>query len=148
MTIKNFLIFLLIFGGLNLQAADVKWKVFREYDLKTKKVGDNLKKVIDKKIKVVGFMIPLDYSAKEIKEFLLVPYYPSCAHVPPPPANQIIKVTMKGKGKIKVNYAPIEVEGTLKLLKKKSKKEDPYGMNGVFTMDGNSVAKFDISKKK
>ena len=145
--IKNLPLLLLFLFSLNLQAGDLEWKILREYDLKTKKLGAKLKKVVGKQVKVVGFMIPLDYSQKELKEFLLVPYTPSCAHVPPPPANQIIKVTMKRKNKVKAIYAPVEVLGTLNVVKKKPK-EDPYGMQGVYSMVGNSINKFTPKKKK
>ena len=63
---------------------EVPWEVLQEYDLDKKKLTKNLKKIINQKVSIKGFMIPLDYSAKSIKEFLLVPYIPSCAHVPPP----------------------------------------------------------------
>jgi hypothetical protein len=44
-------------------------------------------------IRLAGFVAPLDYeSSAELKEFLLVPYFGACIHVPPPPANQIVYV--------------------------------------------------------
>jgi hypothetical protein len=37
--------------------------------------------------------VPLDVDAAgQVVEFLLVPYYGACIHVPPPPPNQIIYV--------------------------------------------------------
>ena len=30
----------------------------------------------------------------DMREFLLVPYYGACIHVPPPPVNQIVHVTL------------------------------------------------------
>jgi hypothetical protein len=47
------------------------------------------------RIKIPGFVAPLDWNdAAQLKEFLLVPYFGACIHVPPPPANQIIYVKM------------------------------------------------------
>ena len=52
------------------------WEILREYDLDSKEVGKNLKQVLNRNISIIGFMMPLDYSLKNIKEFLLVPYFP------------------------------------------------------------------------
>ncbi|MDR1577200.1 MAG: DUF3299 domain-containing protein [Deltaproteobacteria bacterium] len=43
-------------------------------------------------IKIPGFVAPLDFEKTEIDEFLLVPYFGACIHVPPPPPNQIVHV--------------------------------------------------------
>ncbi|PUA19307.1 DUF3299 domain-containing protein [Glaciimonas sp. PCH181] len=45
-----------------------------------------------KQIKIPGFVVSLDREGEALKEFLLVPYFGGCIHVPPPPANQIIHV--------------------------------------------------------
>lgn len=45
-----------------------------------------------KLVKLPGFVVPLEIDAKTIQEFLLVPYYGACIHVPPPPANQTVHV--------------------------------------------------------
>lgn len=50
-------------------------------------------KMNGRKIKIPGFVAPLDWeNESELKEFLLVPYFGACIHMPPPPANQIIYV--------------------------------------------------------
>ncbi len=66
-------------------------------------------------IKLPGFIAPLEFSDEIITEFLLVPYFGACVHVPPPPANQTILVkTAKGHG---INaddaYDPVSVMGVL-----------------------------------
>lgn len=45
-----------------------------------------------KTVKLPGFVVPLEMDAKRIREFLLVPYYGACIHVPPPPSNQTVYV--------------------------------------------------------
>jgi hypothetical protein len=46
-------------------------------------------------VKLAGYVAPLDYDgAAELKEFLLVPYFGACIHVPPPPANQIVYIRL------------------------------------------------------
>ncbi len=47
----------------------------------------------DRQIRLPGFVVPLETDATSISEFLLVPYFGACIHVPPPPANQTILVT-------------------------------------------------------
>lgn len=44
------------------------------------------------KITIPGFVIPLEGTEMNVTEFLLVPYFGACIHVPPPPPNQIIYV--------------------------------------------------------
>lgn len=44
------------------------------------------------RIRIPGFIVPLEVVHHRITEFLLVPYFGGCIHVPPPPANQIIHV--------------------------------------------------------
>ncbi|MEQ9546384.1 MAG: DUF3299 domain-containing protein [Marinobacter sp.] len=43
---------------------------------------------------IPGFVVPVSFKAgtREIREFLLVPFYGACIHVPPPASNQIILV--------------------------------------------------------
>lgn len=45
-----------------------------------------------KHIRIPGFVVPLEVVRHQITEFLLVPYFGGCIHVPPPPGNQIIHV--------------------------------------------------------
>lgn len=44
-------------------------------------------------VRLPGFVVPLEVDATSTREFLLVPYFGACIHVPPPPANQTILVT-------------------------------------------------------
>ncbi|MFN0162491.1 MAG: DUF3299 domain-containing protein [Burkholderiales bacterium] len=44
------------------------------------------------KVRIPGFVVPLERRGTLIYEFLLVPYFGACIHTPPPPANQIIHV--------------------------------------------------------
>ena len=50
-----------------------------------------------KRVRLPGFVVPLEADSEAMGEFLLVPYYGACIHVPPPPANQTVHVvTAKG----------------------------------------------------
>lgn len=44
------------------------------------------------RIRIPGFVIPLERAGGKVSEFLLVPYFGACIHTPPPPSNQIIHV--------------------------------------------------------
>jgi hypothetical protein len=45
-------------------------------------------------VKIPGYVVPLDEADGKLTEFLLVPYFGACIHTPPPPANQIVLVSM------------------------------------------------------
>ena len=47
----------------------------------------------NKRVKIPGFVVPIEGDMNTVTEFLLVPYFGACIHVPPPPPNQIIHVT-------------------------------------------------------
>ena len=49
-----------------------------------------------KSVKIPGFAVPLegDDGFEYVKEFLLVPTFGACIHVPPPPPNQVIHVIL------------------------------------------------------
>ena len=67
-----------------------------------------------KKIKLPGFVVPLEGDGKKINEFLLVPYYGACIHVPPPPANQTVYVKVaQGDVEIREVFDTVWVSGTL-----------------------------------
>ena len=44
------------------------------------------------RVRIPGFIVPLEFKGTQISEFLLVPYFGACIHSPPPPSNQIIHV--------------------------------------------------------
>ncbi|MEW5788859.1 MAG: DUF3299 domain-containing protein [Pseudomonadota bacterium] len=66
-------------------------------------------------IRIAGFLVPLEWGDKAMKEFLLVPYFGACIHVPPPPANQIIHVIADQPAKDVKAMEAVWVEGTLEL---------------------------------
>lgn len=43
-------------------------------------------------VRLAGFLVMLEGTPRGVTEFLLVPYFGACIHVPPPPANQIVHV--------------------------------------------------------
>ncbi|MEM8662259.1 MAG: magnesium transporter [Pseudomonadota bacterium] len=45
-------------------------------------------------VRLTGYLLPLEFSEDGETEFLLVPYVGACIHVPPPPPNHIVLVTL------------------------------------------------------
>ncbi|MEN8221341.1 MAG: DUF3299 domain-containing protein [Pseudomonadota bacterium] len=80
------------------------------------------KKLDNKYIKLPGFIAPLSQQNGRITEFLLVPYFGACIHVPPPPLNQTVLVkTAAGNGIwTEEVYEPIWVSGPITLEGKKT----------------------------
>ncbi|MGD9783286.1 MAG: DUF3299 domain-containing protein [Hyphomicrobiaceae bacterium] len=66
-----------------------------------------------KRVSIGGYVVPLDFEATRVTDFLLVPFVGACIHVPPPPANQIIYVKFPGGIEIKGAFDPISVTGTI-----------------------------------
>ncbi len=66
-------------------------------------------------IQLAGFVAPLTYSGELVTEFLLVPYFGACIHVPPPPVNQTVLVSLReGEGlTIDESWGAVWVSGTL-----------------------------------
>ena len=67
-----------------------------------------------KRVRLPGYMTPLDFENSEVSEFLLVPYVGACIHVPPPPSNQIVYVSMDGTVPVLDLWQPLVAEGTLR----------------------------------
>lgn len=73
-----------------------------------------VKSLDGRKIRLGGFAVPLDGDGKITTEFLLVPYYGACIHVPPPPANQAILISLdKPQDVIKQPFDAVWVEGVI-----------------------------------
>lgn len=120
-------------GSMGGDGVEVTWDLLGQMDYITGKAGSELGSLDNQKVKVPGFMVPLEDSMKEVTEFLLVPTPQACIHVPPPPANQMVFVKMKRSG-TEVAYGPIWVHGTLRLTPKKHM----YGESS-FELDGDSI---------
>ena len=88
--------------------------------------------------KIPGFVVPLEGDSESITEFLLVPYFGACVHVPPPPSNQIVYVKFAEGVPIANLIDAVWVTGTL----------STEGWTGDiasvgYSMKGVSVAPFD-----
>jgi hypothetical protein len=66
------------------------------------------------RVSIGGYVVPLDFEATTVKEFLLVPFVGACIHVPPPPANQIIYVKSPQGFEVSGSFDAVTVTGTIK----------------------------------
>ncbi|QUE76597.1 DUF3299 domain-containing protein [Stutzerimonas stutzeri] len=67
-------------------------------------------------VKLPGYIVPLEVGEDgRVTEFLLVPYFGACIHVPPPPSNQIVHATSALGVKVDELYQPFWIEGPLKV---------------------------------
>lgn len=65
------------------------------------------------RLRIPGFVVPLEGDGEYIYEFLLVPYFGACIHVPPPPANQLIHVMPDEPIPARWNMLPVWVNGQI-----------------------------------
>jgi hypothetical protein len=93
-------------------------KLLEDYAVWQGKVEENKKRVVagldGKQVRIAGYLLPLEFSEEGNTEFLLVPYVGACIHVPPPPANQIVFVSLKTKFVVRDLYTPVWLTGTIK----------------------------------
>ncbi|MEN8249902.1 MAG: DUF3299 domain-containing protein [Bacteroidota bacterium] len=90
-------------------------------------------------IKLAGYLLPLEYDGITTSEFLLVPYFGACIHVPPPPANQTIYVKSKEPIQAEGLFDAVWVSGKLKVEHKVSQ----YADSGYF-IEAGQVAEYEL----
>ncbi|HRN54056.1 MAG TPA: DUF3299 domain-containing protein [Gemmatimonadaceae bacterium] len=116
-------------------AVSIDWRLLGQMNPDTRIAPDSLKRLDGQRVRIPGFVVPLDDAQEEGAEFLLVPYYGACVHTPPPPPNQMAFVTMQGGRSIKLAlFDAVWMEGTLRIVNYDS----PYGSVG-YTIEGMSM---------
>jgi hypothetical protein len=73
---------------------EATWAMLRGLNAQTGAANEEVRKLDGQTVRVAGYIVPLDDDAREISEFLLVPYVGACIHTPPPPPNQMVYVKM------------------------------------------------------
>ncbi|MBD0704999.1 MULTISPECIES: DUF3299 domain-containing protein [unclassified Pseudomonas] len=75
-----------------------------------------VKELDGQQIRLPGYIVPLEVSEEgRTTDFLLVPYFGACIHVPPPPSNQIVHVKSEIGVKLDELYQPYWVEGPMQV---------------------------------
>ncbi|MGC5704199.1 DUF3299 domain-containing protein [Pseudomonas sp. NFXW11] len=76
-------------------------------------------------VRLPGYIVPLEVNEEgRTTEFLLVPYFGACIHVPPPPSNQIVHVTSEVGVKLDELYQPYWIEGDMQVKPSSSELAD------------------------
>lgn len=81
---------------------------------------DVVRELAGTKIRIPGYIIPLDYNGEGVNELILVPYVGACIHVPPPPPNQLILVRIAQSYNPREMFEPVYVTGTLGILEEET----------------------------
>ncbi|UAW98108.1 DUF3299 domain-containing protein [Halopseudomonas nanhaiensis] len=68
-----------------------------------------------RQVRLPGYVVPLDLSEGRVIEFLLVPYFGACIHVPPPPSNQIVHVRTSEGIELDALYQPFWISGPMRV---------------------------------
>jgi hypothetical protein len=64
-------------------------------------------------VRLPGYVLPLEFSGKQVTEFLLVPWVGACIHTPPPPPNQIVHVVADKPFDVSGMYDAVWVTGRM-----------------------------------
>ncbi|MGH1490195.1 MAG: DUF3299 domain-containing protein [Acidimicrobiales bacterium] len=94
------------------EADEIYAEMQAEYDATSDAINSDLDGA---KINLAGFVAPLNFEDDVITEFLLVPYFGACIHVPAPPSNQtvLVKVDEANGLSFDDSWGAIWVAGTL-----------------------------------
>ncbi len=99
-------------AGLNLEKLIKDQQAYEAETARRQKLVNSALNGTD--VKIAGYLLPLEFSEKGEKDFLLVPYVGACVHVPPPPANQMVLIRLAKKMVVKDLYTPVWISGQMK----------------------------------
>jgi hypothetical protein len=110
-----------------------------EFAIPPQPVGQVVDSLNGKKVRLPGFVVPLEGDSEEITTFFLVPYFGACIHVPPPPTNQIVYVDYPKGARVDDLWDAVWVSGTLSTI---SASHDIA--NASYSLEGVSVEPYDL----
>lgn len=110
-----------------------------EFAIPPQPVGQVVDSLNGKKVRLPGFVVPLEGDSEEITTFFLVPYFGACIHVPPPPTNQIVYVDYPKGARVDDLWDAVWVSGTLSTV---SASHDIA--NASYSLEGVSVEPYDL----
>ncbi|HYW30107.1 MAG TPA: DUF3299 domain-containing protein [Gemmatimonas sp.] len=100
----------------------IDWRVLTGLDVRTGELSSAVKALHGQRVRIPGFIVPLEDFQEQAAEFLLVPYFGACVHMPPPPPNQMIFGRLRARSRVNT-WEPVWMEGTLLVTTVSS----PYG---------------------
>lgn len=87
---------------------------FEDYRLAIEARDATLNETLDgHRVRIPGYLLPLEFDGTGVKEFLLVPYVGACIHAPAPPPNQIVHVKISDAFSTDQIYTPVWVAGRM-----------------------------------
>jgi len=102
----------------------------------------------DRNVELKGYALPVDREGDLVYQFLLVPWTGACSHMPTPPPNQIVLVTLPKPYRMEKAYQTVSVTGRLKPDMEKSQLfitdgvaviQSGYAFSGAAVADVDSV---------
>ena len=95
--------------------ADELFKLRQQYIESQQRAAQTVTTHYDgQRVRIPGFLVPIEFSAPLVAtEFLLVPTAGACIHMPPPPANQIVRVSYPQGYQVETVQYPVWVEGVI-----------------------------------
>ena len=94
----------------------------------------------DQHVRLPGYIVPLEVNEDgRTTDFLLVPYFGACIHVPPPPSNQIVHVTSKAGVQVDELYQPYWIVGALQVKASSSELAD-----AGYQMDAQKIVVYEL----
>lgn len=121
------------------QGIDVDWLLSQREEVakqRYNKLDSTRPEVVDAVIRIHGYVMPLLPEQAEVRDFLLLPWVAPCSHLPPPVANQVIRVTIDPGIDHRDRFDPVWIEGVLRY--------DP-GAYALFLVDGISHIEADYT---
>ncbi|MBM7457004.1 hypothetical protein HNR62_002906 [Oceanisphaera litoralis] len=110
-----------------------------EFAIPGQPVGKVVPSLNGRKVRLPGFVVPLEGDSKQVTAFLLVPYFGACIHVPPPPTNQIVYVEYPAGAQVDDLWDAVWVTGTLHTVGASNDMGD-----AAYSLQGTSVEPYNI----
>ncbi|GAA4893634.1 DUF3299 domain-containing protein [Ferrimonas pelagia] len=85
-------------------------------------------------IRLPGFIVPLSHDDTRVTEFLLVPTYGACIHMPPPPPNQLLHVHYPDGIEVQDLQQAVWIYGQIH-----TEGEDKSGFDAGYRLDARAV---------
>ncbi|ACJ30348.1 Conserved hypothetical protein [Shewanella piezotolerans WP3] len=95
--------------------ADIALQARANYMMLEQRKAESLNTTLNgQKVRLSGFVVPIKFAGIKAVEFLFLPHAGACIHMPPPAANQVIKLQYSQGFEVNNVQYPVWVEGTIK----------------------------------
>lgn len=120
---------------------ELTWQDLRKLNPETGEAPPSLMNLRGAPVKIPGYAVPIegDSGFDFVKEFLLVPVFGMCVHVPPPPSNQVVYVVMNEPVPIEDLIDAVWISGILEMDSITVGGEMVYETEASFRLIGESV---------